>query len=74
MTVSSFGSHLPGNLGGSVPLQISLKARPKECADLHVGKAVTLEDDPAVPKERIQGRNYTSLMRRACPRPLAGPS
>jgi hypothetical protein len=52
--------------------KISSKARPKECADLHVGKADTLEDDPAVPKERIQGRNYTSLMRRVAQRPKCG--
>jgi Ti-type conjugative transfer relaxase TraA len=29
-------------------------------------------NDPAVPKERFQGRNYTSLMRRACSRPWRG--
>jgi hypothetical protein len=27
-------------------------------------KRQLLANDPAVPKERIQGRNYTSLMRR----------
>ena len=35
-------------------------------ADLHVGIADTLEHHPAVPKERVQGRNYTSLTRRPC--------
>ncbi|MGR9244151.1 hypothetical protein ACU8OH_36165 (plasmid) [Rhizobium leguminosarum] len=32
-----------------------------EPADLQIGKADALVDDPAVPKERFQGRNYTSL-------------
>ncbi|GAK72743.1 hypothetical protein RRU01S_27_01320 [Agrobacterium rubi TR3 = NBRC 13261] len=54
--------------------KISSKALPKECADLHVGKADTLEDDPAVPKERIQGRNYTSLTRRVAQSPEVGPT
>lgn len=36
---------------------------------MHVGKADTLEDHPAVPKERFQGRNYTSLKRRLALRP-----
>jgi len=35
-----------------------------ESADLQIGKADALVDDPAVPKERFQGRNYTSLTRR----------
>ncbi|MHC1550169.1 hypothetical protein [Phyllobacterium sp. K27] len=43
-----------------------------ESADLQIGKADTLVDDPAVPKERFQGRNYTSLMRRGCFRPWRG--
>jgi hypothetical protein len=64
MKASSFRSHLPENLAAFFTLEDSSKALPKECADLHVGKADTLEDDPAVPKERIQGRNYTSLTRR----------
>ncbi len=49
--------------------QILPDARGRECADLHVGKADTLVDDPAVPKERFQGRNYTSLTRRLALRP-----
>ncbi|MDQ0322447.1 Ti-type conjugative transfer relaxase TraA [Pararhizobium capsulatum DSM 1112] len=43
-----------------------------EPADLHIGKADALVDDPAVPKERFQGRNYTSLRRRGCIRPWRG--
>jgi hypothetical protein len=38
-----------------------------------VGKADALEDDPAVPKERIQGRSNTSLTRRGLRRPCRGP-
>ncbi|CAI2936503.1 protein of unknown function (plasmid) [Aminobacter niigataensis] len=34
-----------------------------------VGGADALKDDPAVPKDRVQGRNYTSLSRRVAQRP-----
>ncbi|WP_432355399.1 hypothetical protein [Agrobacterium sp. rho-13.3] len=44
----------------------------KECADLHIGNADALEHHPAVPKERFQGRNYTSLMRRVAHGPAKG--
>ena len=41
---------------------------------MHVGKADTLEDDPAARRERIQGRNYTSLTRRLAQSPKGGPT
>jgi Ti-type conjugative transfer relaxase TraA len=43
-----------------------------ESADLQIAKGDTFVNDPAVPKERFQGRNYTSLMRRACSTPWRG--
>ncbi|OYR32693.1 hypothetical protein CES86_5573 [Brucella lupini] len=36
-------------------------------------KRQLLANDPAVPKERIKGRNYTSLPRRAVEDAPAGP-
>ena len=44
-------------------------ARSAPPSNLTVGEADALRDDPAVPKERLQGRNNTSLARRAAPAP-----